>query len=100
MKTILWLIAGIAFSLSALAQENKREHLKCYLQLEDKSDIVHYFVNTEKVNKEFIETLTELPVFMADGVTEKTIITVYECVEIKASFRNKDAITLEKNTPF
>jgi hypothetical protein len=100
MKKILWLIAAISFSFSAFAQENKREHLKCYLQLEDKSDIVHYFVNTEKVNEDFIETLTELPVFMADGVTEKKIITVYECVGIKANFRNKDATILEKNTPF
>lgn len=83
MKTILFLIAGIAFSSGALAQEDKRQHLKCHLQLEDESRIVHHFVHTEKESKEFIDTLTERSVFMADGVTKRKIIAVYECVDIK-----------------
>ncbi len=102
MKTNLWLllIAGVAFSSATVAQEKTRSHIKCYLQLEDKSKIVHHFVNTGGEDKLFIASLTERSVFMADGVSEQKIISVYECVALKNSFKNKDAKKVEKDTPF
>lgn len=96
----LILIAGITLSSSLYAQEKVRTHLKCYLQLEDKSAIVHHFVNTDKESKEFIENLTQGTVFMADGITEQKIVEVYECVDIKGYFKSKEAQTVEENTPF
>lgn len=101
MKTILWLIAGLAFSSSSVfSKETKREHYKCYLQLEDESRSVHHFVNTQLESNAFISALNGRSVFMADGVTEKIIVEVYECVDIKENFKNNDALRLEQNTPF
>lgn len=100
IKIGLILISGLFFSSVNIAQEKNRTHLKCHLQLEDKSDIVHYFVNTESSNEGFIAGLPELPVFMADGITEQKIVTVYECVETKNNFKGKEAIALEKRTAF
>ncbi|WP_022941664.1 TapY2 family type IVa secretion system protein [Psychromonas hadalis] len=102
MKTKLGLIlvVGFALSTSLLAKESQRIHLKCHLQLEDKSDIVHHFVHTEKEDKPFVESLTARTVFMQDGVTEQKIIQAYECVDIKSTFKSREAVTLEENTPF
>lgn len=100
MKIYLLLVAGLMVSSLSLAQEKTRAHLKCHLQLADKSDIVHHFVNTEKSTKEFVASLPTLPVFMADGVTEQTIKTVYECVDAQGRFKGDKAIELEKNTAF
>ena len=102
MKTKLWLIlaTSVAFSSATIAQDKVRSHLKCHLLLEDKSEIVHHFVNTGQESKLFIESLTQRSVFMADGVTEQKIDAVYECVELKSHFKNKEAVIIEKNTPF
>ena len=101
MKIKLWLllVVGGVLSSTAFAQEKVRTHLKCHLQLQDKTDIIHHFVNTEKDNKRFIDMLTERSVFMSDGVSEQAISLVHECVETKDSFKSEEAITLEKNTP-
>jgi len=102
MNTKLWLIlaTGIAFSSATSAEDKVRSHLKCYLQLEDKSEVVHHFVNSGTEEKLFIDSLTQRGVFMSDGVSEKQIQKVHECVAIKSNFKNKDAVELEKNTPF
>ncbi len=102
MKAKLWLLlaTSIAFPMATVAQENTRSHLKCYLQLEDNSKVVHQFVNGGAGEKAFINSLAGRSVFMADGVTEKKIESVYECVALKNNFRRKDAIAVEKNTPF
>ncbi|MCP4324845.1 MAG: hypothetical protein GY951_04620 [Psychromonas sp.] len=103
MKTKLWLLlaTGVVFSSVAVAEDKERSYIKCYLQLDDKSEIVHQFVNSgEGDNKQFIESLAQRGIFMADGVTEKKIQSVYECVELKSNFKNKKAVAVEKNTPF
>ena len=102
MKKKLWLllVTGIAYLPAALAEENKRSHLKCYLQLEDNSKIVHHFVNNDQEDNQFIASISLRSVFMADGVSEKKIQTVYECVDIKNNFKSNEAIVVEKTTPF
>ena len=102
MKNKLWLIlaTGIVFSSATIAQEKTRSQLKCYLQLEGKSEIVHHFVNSGQEDKEFIDSLTQRSVFMADGLSEKKIYSVYECVDVKSNFKNKDALVVVKSTPF
>lgn len=102
MKTKLWLIfaTGVFFASATTAEENPRSHLKCYLQLEDNSKVVHHFVNNGGEHELFIDSLSQRGVFMADGVTEQRIQTVYECVDLKSNFKSKDAIEVEKNTPF
>ncbi len=102
MKIKLWLLlaTGVLFSSVMVAEEKKRSHFKCYLQLEDKSEVVHHFVNSGVEDKLFINSLAQRGIFMADGITEKKIKSVYECVEFKSNFKNKDAVAVEKNTPF
>ena len=69
MKLGLLLITSLLLSSTVAAQDKKRVQLKCYLQLEDSSKVVHGFVNTKSSNKEFIASLPTRSVFMADGVT-------------------------------
>ncbi|PKF61217.1 hypothetical protein CW745_11325 [Psychromonas sp. psych-6C06] len=102
MKTKYWLIGllGITITSFATAKNELRIPIKCYVQIEDNSNIVHQFVSNEKNSKQFASQLIGKPVFMVDGKTEQTIITVYECVDNKSNFKNKEAIKLERNTPF
>lgn len=93
------IVAGLYSSMN-IAQEQTRSHLKCYLQLENGSKIVHHFVNAGEEKKVYIESLTKKNVFMEDGVTKQKIETVYECVDMQNNFKDKQAIKVEKNTAF
>ena len=102
MKTRILLVMAVtlAFSVAAFAQKVTRIQLKCYIQLEDKAKIIHHFVSSNKDTVQFIAQLTGRTVFMADGVTKKKILAVYECVDSQNGFKNKAAVKLEKITPF
>lgn len=100
IKLGLVLIIGGLLASTIIAKEQTRLHLKCYLQLENKSKIVHHFVNSGEANKSYIESLSKRSVFMSDGVTKQKITNIYECVAIKNSFKNKEALSVEKNTDF
>ena len=94
------LIIGIAILLFSSFTFAKREHLKCYLQLDDKSNIIERFVYQNQTKDEFVGSLVNSTVFMADGVSTKKIKKIYECVNTLQQFVNGKAVKLEKKTPF
>lgn len=100
MKISLFITAFMAVLCAAnVSAKEQREHLKCYLQIEDKSQIVKQFVVTDTATKTFISQLIGHSVYLADGVTKKKIIQVYECTDLETKFSGADAAELEKNTP-
>ncbi|WP_028864178.1 TapY2 family type IVa secretion system protein [Psychromonas aquimarina] len=101
-KFLIMILAGLIFSpsLSADNKDVQRRHLKCYLQLEDKSSVVHQFVYSEQTQQEFVNDLVGEKVFQQDGVSFLKIKSVYECVEAGKSFKNRQAKELEAATPF
>ncbi len=82
------------------ADNSNREHYKCYIQLMDKSKIVHQFVTAESSKKEFMQQLVSRSVFASDGVTSLKINDIYECVKVKDNFKSKEARKVEAETPF
>jgi len=102
MKTKYYLLGIFAVLLSSgvCAEKAKRVHIKCHVQLEDKSKVVQNFVTTKKNKGQFIANLSNQRVFMEDGKTTLSIISVYECANAKANFKGKDAISLENSTAF
>lgn len=93
------MLATVIFS-GANAQQEVRSHIKCHLQIQDQSTIIHQFVLTGQNKDEFVDRLTKKTVFMADGNTEQQIITVYECVDLNSDFKGEKVINIEKNSPF
>jgi hypothetical protein len=102
MKRKILLVASALFLSSPLifAQSAERIHYKCHLTLNNKSDVVHLFVTTDKTQSEFEKGLTGQIVYSADGVSGSAIERIYECVKADKIFKNKDARELERITPF
>lgn len=99
-RAIIGVAVSVLFCNTVLAETKERQTIKCYLQLEDKSNIVHQFVSTKGADKDFTDGVIGKGVFMADGKSEVAVINVHECVLLNESFKNKTAQKLEKNTPF
>jgi hypothetical protein len=99
-KLLLVMLMTLLITPLSFAKNSERLHYKCYVQLSDQSDVVHRFVSAEKSQSEFEEGLPGSIVYSSDGVTGLKIITVYQCVGAKQSFKNKQAITIEAKTPF
>ena len=81
-------------------KNSARIHYKCYLALNDKSDVVHRFVSAAKTESEFESELQGRMVYYADGVSGSRIESVYECVAADKIFKTKEARELEAITPF
>ncbi|MFT6984469.1 MAG: hypothetical protein ACJAT7_000263 [Psychromonas sp.] len=84
----------------SLDKNGVRTYYKCYLALNDKSDVVHGFVSVGKTQSEFESELEGRIVYYADGVTGSIIESVYECVAADKLFKSKEARELEAKTPF
>jgi len=95
-------ILGITFcsTFSIASSQETRVHIKCYLQLEDKSTAIKLFVNNALNDSTFADSLLSKKVFMADGLTQQQIIDVYECVALNGRFSSDKAIYLENNSAF
>ncbi len=101
-KFLIMILTGLIFSpsLSAENEDVQRRHLKCYLQLEDKSTAVHQFVYSKQTQQDFVDSLAGRKVFQQDGVSFLKIKSVSECVETGKSFKSRQAKELEAATPF
>ena len=101
-KLLIMTLTGLIFSPYLFADNTdiQRKHIKCYLQLEDKSNVVHQFVYSKQPQQDFMGNLVGWKVFQEDGVSFLKIKTVYECAEISNIFKNKQAKELEAVTPF
>ncbi|WP_019615578.1 TapY2 family type IVa secretion system protein [Psychromonas ossibalaenae] len=95
----LWILLGSIFSVNA-QEVLPRKHLKCYLQLEDKSKVIGQFVYQKETKRIFIENIKGSKFFLSDGVSFIKISKTIECVDLNDDFRNRKAMQLERITPF
>lgn len=98
MLTALLLISPLSIAKNA-NKNNQRIHYTCHLKLADNSEVVHQFVSVGETKAEFLEELPERTVYLG-GEEDLAIETVYQCITKKQRFKTKQAIKLEKNTPF
>jgi len=100
MKTKFYLIAGVLLALSSNTFAGQYSSLKCHLALEDNSTHIRHFSFKDQDTRSFVANLVNESVFMSDGVTQKKIVDVYECIARGARFSTEEANELEERTGF